>query len=123
MTFKEGDLVRARTRLLSPLATEWQGKEGRVYMVQGDFVCAIIDGCPVTARSEEWEAVETRCPGCHREIDPDVCGCGEYLDRRHPSAMNCGHSPIPMGCVCLTAEHARERAKAVLDDLAALADS
>lgn len=39
----------------------------------------------------------TVCDGCGKEIDPDVCGCGDSIE--HHSIM-AGHSPIPMGCDC-----------------------
>ena len=36
------------------------------------------------------------CPSCYREIDPEVCWCGDPID--HPYFDN--HSGIPMGCHC-----------------------
>ena len=39
----------------------------------------------------------TRCEGCKKEIDPDVCGCGES-EANH--GYHSGHSFIPMGCDC-----------------------
>jgi len=39
------------------------------------------------------------CPGCHQEIDPDCCGCGDSKEY-HASAYNAGHPFIPMGCDC-----------------------
>lgn len=35
------------------------------------------------------------CRGCGAEIDPGVCGCGEYIQHAYD-----GHYPIPMGCNC-----------------------
>lgn len=40
----------------------------------------------------------TICPGCKREVDPDTCGCGD--SKRFHSAMDPGHSFVPIGCVC-----------------------
>lgn len=37
------------------------------------------------------------CQGCGKEIDPDVCWCGDEIDR-HTGYE--GHSPVPMGCEC-----------------------
>lgn len=39
----------------------------------------------------------TICPHCGREIDPDVCWCGDSI-KGHPNDPT--HSPIPMGCDC-----------------------
>lgn len=41
------------------------------------------------------EIKEDFCPFCQREIDPDVCWCGDYLENH-----TFEHSPVPMGCVC-----------------------
>lgn len=41
----------------------------------------------------EWQT----CRGCWKEIDSDVCWCGDEIDR-HTGYE--GHSPVPMGCEC-----------------------
>ena len=41
----------------------------------------------------EWQT----CQGCGKEIDPDVCWCGDELGK-HTGYE--GHSPVPMGCEC-----------------------
>ncbi len=40
-----------------------------------------------------------RCPGCHYEIDPDTCGCGDAM-KDHGSPMETGHRAVPIGCGC-----------------------
>jgi len=37
------------------------------------------------------------CGGCHQEIDPGVCWCGDDI---RPGVVHDNHYPIPMGCVC-----------------------
>lgn len=39
-----------------------------------------------------------RCEGCGKEIDPEICWCGEYVEGHGYGAD--GHSAIPMGCDC-----------------------
>lgn len=39
----------------------------------------------------------TVCIGCHNRIDPDVCHCGDEMDKHH---FGSGHSPVPAGCTC-----------------------
>lgn len=39
------------------------------------------------------------CLGCCREVDPDLCWCGEEF-KAHTMLMDPNHSPVPMGCVC-----------------------
>jgi len=41
--------------------------------------------------------VPVYCPNCKREIDPEVCYCGEYVND-HGGVY--GHNPVPMGCGC-----------------------
>lgn len=38
------------------------------------------------------------CPSCKREIDEEVCWCGDYIKNHYPP--DCGHNPVPMGCEC-----------------------
>jgi hypothetical protein len=38
------------------------------------------------------------CPGCHNEIDPEVCWCGNEIERHSPQWD--GHNPVPLGCDC-----------------------
>jgi len=38
------------------------------------------------------------CPDCGREIDPEVCWCGETKAGHDPFWF--GHSFVPMGCDC-----------------------
>jgi len=53
-----------------------------------------------------------RCPGCGNEIDPDVCGCGEF--REGHNAWWAGHEFVPMGCDCLRDKvHPAEKHSAV----------
>ena len=61
----------------------------------------------IEGRNNSWAAVRSlvspneeklpvRCPGCHHEIDPDICWCGGFM-----ATHGCeGHSPVPMGCDC-----------------------
>lgn len=37
------------------------------------------------------------CCGCHNEIDPDTCYCG---DPREGHSWGLGHGFVPMGCTC-----------------------
>lgn len=37
------------------------------------------------------------CPRCQKEIDPEICWCGDYI-KQH--SAYCGHNPVPMGCTC-----------------------
>ena len=46
-------------------------------------------------QNEEEE--EPTCPECGREIDPEICWCGDAIDSHN---MWSGHSPVPVGCVC-----------------------
>lgn len=39
----------------------------------------------------------TVCEGCRNRIDPDVCHCGDEMDKHH---FGSGHSPVPVGCTC-----------------------
>lgn len=50
----------------------------------------------------EWQT----CRGCGREIDPDVCWCGDEIDR-HTGYE--GHSPVPLGCECSYDKREAER--------------
>lgn len=47
------------------------------------------------------------CPRCMQEIDPDVCGCGDYIEG-HGNPMDTGHSPVPMGCDCFRSDRVLE---------------
>jgi hypothetical protein len=38
------------------------------------------------------------CPGCHQEMDPEVCWCG--IERKDHNAFYQGHSFVPTGCEC-----------------------
>jgi hypothetical protein len=43
------------------------------------------------------QLMETVCPGCKNEIDPELCWCGDAIGRH---SYHDGHSPVPMGCDC-----------------------
>ena len=51
---------------------------------------------------EHWMEIPY-CPGCHNEIDPDLCWCGAEIEGHGHWD---GHGPVPMGCTCgyVTAE-------------------
>ena len=38
------------------------------------------------------------CSGCEKEIDEEVCHCGNLIEFHN--VFNDGHSGVPMGCVC-----------------------
>lgn len=38
-----------------------------------------------------------KCKGCGKEIDSDICWCGDLISTH---TIDCGHSPVPMGCEC-----------------------
>lgn len=40
-----------------------------------------------------------QCSGCRNWIDPDMCGCGDYI-KGHGNPDQTGHQPVPMGCAC-----------------------
>lgn len=40
----------------------------------------------------------TRCSYCENDISDESCWCGDDLEH---DAWNHGHTPVPMGCVCL----------------------
>lgn len=44
----------------------------------------------------EFHSVRPICPGCSKEIDPDVCWCGDLIDNHGYD----GHFAVPMGCNC-----------------------
>lgn len=37
------------------------------------------------------------CEGCGKEIDPEVCHCGDLIVDH---TISDGHYPVPMGCIC-----------------------
>lgn len=37
------------------------------------------------------------CQGCQQWYDPEVCHCGEYIDKHD---VGSGHSPVEYGCSC-----------------------
>lgn len=39
----------------------------------------------------------TFCEGCNKEIDPDVCHCGDLMIDH---TAHGGHCLVPMGCIC-----------------------
>jgi hypothetical protein len=39
----------------------------------------------------------TFCEGCNKEIDPEVCHCGDLMIDHIAYE---GHYPVPMGCIC-----------------------
>lgn len=39
------------------------------------------------------------CKGCGKYVDPDICGCGDWI-KNHQNAIDAGHPPIPAGCDC-----------------------
>jgi hypothetical protein len=67
------------------------GESPRDYAIEHFQVSLTFDGPEYTP--------EHTCPRCMQEIDPDVCGCGDYIEG-HGSPMETGHSPVPMGCDC-----------------------
>lgn len=38
------------------------------------------------------------CDRCLMRIDPEMCYCGDPIDH----SSHCGHTPVPMGCLCHT---------------------
>jgi hypothetical protein len=56
------------------------------------------------------ESNHSICDGCGREIDPDVCWCGDYI--KDHDGIGQGHSPLPMGCVC----HYYKEEQVLMDD-------
>lgn len=52
--------------------------------------------------NRQYMRVWPRCAGCGREIDPDLCGCGD--PREGHSGINTGHEFVPIGCDCLREE-------------------
>lgn len=67
------------------------------YLVPGVWdVCDAIDEL-IQARIEQI-AGAALCGGCNKRIDPEVCGCGEYI-KGH--GYESGHAPVPMGCDCM----------------------
>lgn len=42
--------------------------------------------------------IRPRCGGCHNEIDPDCCHCGDAVQDHRGMSHN--HGAVPMGCTC-----------------------
>ena len=81
--FACGHRLWERRRLLKPTPTR---------SCVGCYVDAQVD-----ALLEAEAEAATFCPGCEKQIDPEVCHCGEAV-ASHGSYS--GHSPVPLGCDC-----------------------
>lgn len=55
---------------------------------------------------EVVESMREVCSGCNREIDIELCWCGQ-LNRTHPAY--CDHPITPMGCECHLQENDETR--------------
>lgn len=61
----------------------------------------------LSAEFHPAEPLPEKCPGCHREIDEDTCGCGDSRDG-HGSPNDVGHSFVPAGCDCFRTKTTEE---------------
>jgi hypothetical protein len=62
--------------------------------------CAVV-GRPLNPAPRHVEHDRPKCDGCGKEIDPEICGCGDPINC-HWSGD--GHPPIPLGCDCYRAK-------------------
>jgi len=45
----------------------------------------------------------SKCESCGNEIDPEICWCGDYVDK-HEWRFGMDHTAVPMGCTCFFAK-------------------